>query len=133
MSVADEVKARLDLVAYIEESVPLQKAGRTYKACCPFHQERTPSFVVFPETQTWRCFGACAEGGDIFSFAMKQNGWDFKEALRHLAERAGVELEERSPQQAQQDAQFERLLGVLNETATFFNRLFKEAPGAEIA
>ena len=94
MSVAEEIKARLDLVAYISETVSLKKAGRTFKARCPFHQERTPSFVVFPETQTWRCFGACGEGGDIFAFAMKQHGWDFKEALTNLAERAGVEIQE---------------------------------------
>lgn len=120
MSVADDIKARLDLVAYVSETVPLKKAGRNYNARCPFHQERTPSFVVFPETQSWRCFGACAEGGDIFSYAMKQNGWDFMEALEHLAQRAGVELQPRTPEQSQKQAAFERMLGLLEETATFF-------------
>lgn len=132
MSVAEEIKARLDLVAYIGENVRLKKAGRTYKALCPFHQERTPSFVVFPETQTWRCFG-CDEGGDIFNFAMKVHGWDFKEALTNLAERAGVELKPRTPEQAEQQAAFERLLGLLEETARFFHDRLLHAPDAEAA
>ena len=133
MSVAEEIKARLDLVAYISETVSLKKAGRTYKARCPFHQERTPSFVVFPESQTWRCFGACGDGGDIFAFAMKQQGWDFKEALTNLAERAGVEIKARSPEEDAHEAAFERLLGLLEETAHFFNTLLKDAPEAEVA
>ncbi len=130
MSVADEIKARLDLVAYISETVSLKKAGRTYKANCPFHQERTPSFVVFPDTQTWRCFGACAEGGDIFAFAMKQQGWDFREALEQLAQRAGVDLAPRTPEQSQQEALFERQLGLLEETAQFYHRLLVESDEA---
>lgn len=133
MSVAEEIKVRLDLVAYISESVPLKKAGRNYKANCPFHQERTPSFVVFPETQTWRCFGACGEGGDIFAFAMKQNGWDFREALENLAQRAGVELAPQTPEQSQREAAFERQLGLLEETAQFYHRLLLESPDAQIA
>jgi len=133
VSVIDEIKARLDLVAYISETVPLKKAGRSYKARCPFHQERTPSFVVFPETQHWRCFGACGEGGDIITFAMKQNGWDFNEALAHLAERAGVELRPRTVEQEQHDAFFERMLGLLEETARFYHSLLQEAPQAEVA
>ncbi len=133
MSVIDEIKARLDLVAYISETVPLKKAGRSYKARCPFHQERTPSFVVFPETQHWHCFGACGEGGDIITFAMKQHGWDFNEALAHLAERAGVELRPRTAEQEQQDAVFDRMLGLLEETARYYHTLLQEAPEAEVA
>ena len=68
MSAADEIKSKLDIVQYIQRYVPLKKAGRTWKAPCPFHSERTPSFVVNEQNQTWRCFGACAEGGDIFNF-----------------------------------------------------------------
>ncbi len=133
MSVVDEIKARLDLVAYISESVPLKKAGRSYKACCPFHQERTPSFVVFPETQSWHCFGACAEGGDILTFAMKQHGWTFNEALENLARQAGVELRPHTPEQARQEQAFERALGLLDETARFYHQLFRDSPEAEDA
>ncbi|GAB4573295.1 MAG: hypothetical protein Kow0077_15240 [Anaerolineae bacterium] len=133
MSVTEEIKARLDLVAYISESVSLKKAGRNYKANCPFHQERTPSFVVFPDTQTWRCFGACATGGDIFAFAMKQNGWEFREALEHLAQRAGVDLAPRTPEQTRQEAAIERQLGLLQETANFYHDLLLNSPQATAA
>ena len=91
MSVTDEIKARIDLVSYVQRHVPgLKKAGRNHKACCPFHNEKTPSFIVNPERQTWHCFGACSEGGDLFTFAEKIHGWDFKEALRELAAEAGI-------------------------------------------
>ena len=90
-----EIKRRLDLVDHIGASVTLKKQGRNFAACCPFHQENTPSFVVFPDRQTWRCFGACATGGDVFTFVMKVEGTEFPGALKTLAERAGVALPER--------------------------------------
>jgi DNA primase len=128
MSETDEIKARLDIVDFISEYVPLKKAGRNYKALCPFHSEKTPSFVVFPDTQTWRCFGACNEGGDIFSFAMKQEAWNFAEALRALAERAGVTLRPRGkPEQA--DA-FDRLRELLAEVTTYYHHLLLNSPQA---
>ncbi|MEO0596770.1 MAG: DNA primase [Chloroflexota bacterium] len=135
MSVTQEIKDRLDIVQYVQEHVPdLKKAGRYYKACCPFHGENTPSFVVNAETQSWRCFGACAEGGDIFTFAQKINGWDFKEALRELGERAGVQLRERSPEQKQQDARLDKLRGILETAAEWYHEnLFKNTPDAEQA
>ena len=68
MSVADDVKSRLDVLDVVSGYVALQKSGRNYKAICPFHNEKTPSFVVNPERQSWRCFGACATGGDVISF-----------------------------------------------------------------
>jgi DNA primase len=132
MSVVDDVKARLDIVDVVSGYVSLQKAGRNYKALCPFHQERTPSFVVFPDTQTWRCFGACAEGGDVFGFVMKAEGWEFAEALRELAKRAGVELTPYTPAQDQQQAETERLRGLLEETARFFHQQLLERPEAQI-
>lgn len=101
MSVTDEIKARIDIVSYVQRYVPsLKKSGRNYKACCPFHNEKTPSFIVNPERGTWHCFGACAEGGDIFTFAQKVNGWDFKETLRELAQQAGVELKSEATRQS---------------------------------
>jgi DNA primase len=121
MSVVDEIKSKLDIVSYIQRTVPLKKAGRYYKACCPFHSERTPSFVVNPDTQSWRCFGACAEGGDLFSFVMKQNGWTFNEALEELARQAGVQIKPQTPEQREQNDARDRLRGLLKSTAEFFH------------
>src|SRR5688572_33070816 len=109
------IKERLDLVVYIEQSgTPLKKSGRYHKACCPFHAEHTPSFMVDAEKQTWRCYGACAEGGDLFEFAMKKHGWTFPQALEELAKLAGVEIKAREP--ALND-QTQRLYALLQEAA----------------
>src|SRR5262249_30281157 len=90
-SVIERIKQKLDIVDEIGAVVPLRKSGKAFKGLCPFHGERTPSFYVFPETGTWRCFG-CNEGGDLFSFVEKQQGLDFRETLALLAERAGIPL-----------------------------------------
>jgi DNA primase len=130
MSVIEEVKARIDIVDFIGGLVPLKKSGRHYKGLCPFHVEKTPSFVVFPEAQTWRCFGACGEGGDIFTFVMKREGWDFGEALRYLAEKAGVELQAYTPQQAEEAETHQRLRDLLADAALHFANLLLNAPQA---
>jgi DNA primase len=130
MSITDEIKARLDIVDLIGGYVQLKKAGRNYKGLCPFHSERTPSFIVFPESQQWRCFGACGEGGDIFTFLMKREGWSFSDTLRYLAEKAGVDLQPSSPQQAQASEKYEKLRGLLLEAAQFFHKHLLEAPDA---
>ena len=86
VGVAAEVKNKLSVVDVVGESVPLKKAGTTYKGLCPFHGEKTPSFTVTPARDSWKCFG-CGEGGDIFSFVMKRDGLTFPEALKVLARR----------------------------------------------
>src|SRR3990167_7296537 len=88
----DEVKNKIDIVQIIGESVKLTKAGRNYKGLCPFHNEKTPSFMVTPELQIYKCFG-CGESGDVFTFLEKREGTEFYEALTYLAEKAGIKLE----------------------------------------
>jgi DNA primase len=131
MSVIDEVKSRLDIVEVVSSYIPLQKSGRNYKALCPFHAEKTPSFIVFPENQHWHCFGACSEGGDIFTFVMKREGWDFRTALEELARRAGVELRPRTPAQVQAEEEADRLRELLAETARYYHHLLRHAAEAE--
>jgi DNA primase len=95
MATIDEIKAKIDIVDLVSEAgVKLRHAGKNYTGFCPFHDNKhTPAFVVWPESGTWRCFGQCNEGGDIFKFVMKREGIPFKEALQKLADRAGVKLE----------------------------------------
>jgi DNA primase len=120
MSVVDDVKQRLDIVEVVGQYVQLQKAGRNFKALCPFHSERAPSFFVSPERQSWHCFGACGTGGDIFSFVMKKENLEFGEALRLLAERAGVTLVERRPEE---EAARDRLREANQAAARFYHGL----------
>ena len=127
MTVVDDIKARLDILDVVSQKVPLQRSGRSYKANCPFHQERTPSFHVFPERQSWRCFGACATGGDAFSFVMRADNLEFGEALRQLAQQTGVTLPERGTSRPRQDTAYE-----INERAkSFFQRQLASAQGTE--
>jgi len=133
MSKVDEVKSRLDIVDVISDYVELRKSGRNYSALCPFHSEKTPSFFVFPETQTWHCFGACGEGGDVFTFIMKRENLSFGEALRLLARRAGVELEPLTPEQARAAAQRERLREVMSAAATYYHNQLLHSPAGEEA
>lgn len=121
MSMTDEIKSRIDIVSYVQRHVPaLKKAGRNHKACCPFHNEKTPSFIVNPERQTWHCFGACSEGGDLFTFAQKVNGWDFKEALRELAAEAGLRLRAETPEQKTESDRRDALRGLVKTAAECF-------------
>lgn len=123
MSVVDEVKDRLDVVEVIQGYVPLKKAGRNYKGLCPFHAEKTPSFVVFPDSGTWHCFGACATGGDVFTFVMKRENLDFGEALAILARRAGVELTPRSAQAVEADQRLDLLREINQAAALYYHHL----------
>jgi DNA primase len=129
MSQLDEIKARIDIVDLIGETVKLRRTGKNYSGLCPFHNEKTPSFIVTPDRQTWHCFGQCNEGGDIFRFVMKKEGWDFKEALRFLAERAGVKLEAYKAEKPEEKEAHERLRGLLEEALTFYRHHLTTAAG----
>ncbi len=128
-SITEEIKQRIDIVEFIGRYTPLKRSGSTYKGLCPFHNERTPSFTVFPQQQSWRCFGACGEGGDVFTFLMKKENLDFREALQQLAKHAGVNLEEaeHDPEANQRAA-----LYAINERATgYFQQLLLHHPAAQ--
>ena len=133
MSEIDEIKARIDIVDLVSETVELRRSGRNYTGFCPFHSNtRTPAFAVWPETGTWRCFGECNDGGDIFKFVMKKEGWDFPEALRALAERAGVDLSPPTPEQQEQAEENERLRLLLEDAVTFYRHNLLNTPGGKI-
>ena len=126
MTQLDDVKSRLDIVELVGGYVQLQRAGSSFKANCPFHQERTPSFFVFPDRQSWRCFGACAEGGDAFSFVMKKERVDFREALVRLGARVGVTITDQAETGGRS-----RLLFEINDAARqFFQRVLAEPDAA---
>ena len=127
MSVVDEVRSRLDIVDVVSGYVPLKKAGRSYKARCPFHTEKTPSFVVNPERQTWHCFGACSTGGDAFTFVMRKEGVEFGDALRQLADRTGVDLR---PVRQGTAERYEALYRVNHEAASFYERALASPEGS---
>jgi len=134
MTSIDEVKARIDIVDIVSETVQLRRSGKNHTGFCPFHSNtRTPAFVVFPETGTWRCFGQCNEGGDVFSYVMKKEGWDFSEALQQLAEKAGVELTSPSPEAQVQAEEYDNLRDLLEEGATFFQHQLLNSPAGQIA
>src|SRR5713226_7820382 len=118
-SLIEAIKAKIDVVDEVGLVVALRKSGKSLQGLCPFHNERTPSFYVFPESQTWRCFG-CNEGGDIFTFVEKQQGLDFRDALLYLAEKAGVAVEDygsRNPEEEREIHVAKDRLRKLNEDA----------------
>lgn len=134
MTVVDDIKDRLDIVEIVGQTVKLRRTGKNYIGFCPFHSNtRTPSFVVFPETQTWRCFGQCNEGGDIFGYVMKREGLDFSEALRRLAEKAGVTLVQHSPQSQADEQAKKDLSAVLEEAASFYRQQMLNTPAGKKA
>ena len=124
MSTVDEIKSRLDIVDVVSGYVALKKAGRNYKALCPFHTEKTASFTVTPERQSWRCFGACATGGDAFSFVMRMEKLDFGDTLRLLADKTGVALRP----QADVDEN-EALYRINQEAAKFYQEALASPEG----
>ena len=126
-STTELIKSRLDIVALLRGYLTLKPAGRNFKALCPFHKEKSPSFMVSPDRQSWHCFG-CGIGGDIFTFVMKYENVEFGEALRILAEKAGVELKHENPA----EYRYSGLLYDLNNAAKeFFKRALAAAPVAK--
>lgn len=124
MSVSDDIKASIELLDEVSSSgVELKRAGKNYTGFCPFHDNRrTPAFVVFPDSQTWRCFGACDTGGDLFTFVMKRDNIDFKEAMQQLARKAGIELRPMSQHEQRAVEQRRAREEVFNVAMDFFRK-----------
>ncbi len=131
MSVIDEVKQKTDIVEVVSRYVSLKKAGRNLSGLCPFHSEKHPSFFVYPEQQSWHCFG-CNTGGDVFSFVMKKENMDFGETLRLLAERAGVTIPSKFEREGKKGEK-ERLYQINEAAAQYFHNLLLNSPDGEKA
>lgn len=127
----EEVKARLDAVEYIGRDVRLQRAGRNWKGLCPFHSEKTPSFFVFPDRGSYKCFG-CGEGGDLLTYVMRRNRIEFPDALGELAREAGIEIQ-RGPADPERRRRQAAMLGLLAEAQKYLHRQLLESPAAEEA
>jgi DNA primase len=132
LSVVEDIKQKLDIVEVIGQYVQLNKSGRMFRAPCPFHNEKRPSFFVYPEQQSWHCFGACNTGGDLFSFVMKKEGIDFGEALRLLADKAGVVVPTHANSQAEDSAR-DKVYQSNQAAAQYFSNLLLNSPAAEKA
>ena len=126
---SDEIKSKLDIVDVIREYIQLKAAGLNFRALCPFHREKTPSFMVSPEKQIWHCFG-CGKGGDVFSFVMEIEGLSFVEALRALAKKAGVTLKKADPALT---SKRNRLLDIIELAAKYYHKVLLDSPAAESA
>lgn len=135
MSVTEDIKARVDLVEFIGQTVKLRRSGSAYMGLCPFHAHKnnTPSFAVWPDTGTWRCFGQCNEGGDVFKFVMKRDSVDFPEALRMLAALTGVTLKPQTAPDREEIDRLDRLRAALESAATYYHNLLVRAPLAQPA
>ncbi len=128
----DQIRERLDIVDLIGQHVNLRKSGRNFKGLCPFHQEKTPSFVVFPDNQTFHCFG-CAAGGDAFNFVMQLDHVDFRGALEQLAARTGVELKPAGPPPAPEEVERDqRMLEINSRAANWFSHVLWQTRQGEV-
>ncbi len=131
MSVVEEIKQKLDIVDIIGQYTKLTKSGKAMRGLCPFHSEKHGSFFVYPDQQSWHCFGACGTGGDIFSFVMKRENCDFTEAKKMLAERAGVALVPETPIARQQKEKHERLYQASEAAVAYYHQLLLTSSEAE--
>jgi len=127
----EHVRSQADIVQVVSEYLTLKKAGANYKACCPFHKEKTPSFVVSPTKQLYHCFG-CGAGGNVFGFLMRHEGFSFGEAVRYLAERLGIQIKEVQQAPGQRELR-ERLLELYQFATTSFHRSLTRSGQAEHA
>jgi DNA primase len=130
--VLEQIRQNNDVVEVINSYFPLKRAGANFRALCPFHKEKTPSFNVNPSKQIWHCFG-CGEGGNIFTFVMKYENVDFVTAVRRLAERAGIKLEYEERDGDPGRDQKDQLLKLHEVAANFFHHNLMKEPGANIA
>ncbi|HUS17434.1 MAG TPA: CHC2 zinc finger domain-containing protein, partial [Chloroflexia bacterium] len=124
-----EIKTRVGIVEVVQARTPLQRSGRNFKGLCPFHGEKTPSFVVFPETQSYHCFG-CGANGDVFAFLMNTEGLEFRDALGRLARQAGVEVAPRDEGESAAERQRERLYEANAAAALYFHNLLQRSSAA---
>jgi len=131
MGAVDEVKQKIDIVEVIGKDVTLVKAGHTFKGLCPFHSEKNPSFYVYPEQQSWHCFG-CNNGGDVFSFIMKKQNIDFGEALRQLAQKTGVVIPTRF-EPGMESEEKQKLYQINQAAAQYFHNLLLNSPAGKKA
>ena len=127
MDAVAEIKRRIEIADYVGRSVTLRKSGRNFRGLCPFHTEKTPSFYVFTDRGTWRCFGSCGEGGDLFTFVQKRENVEFPEALRLLARDAGVELSARG---AERRERTDLLGGIVSAAVDFYQQALAGEDGA---
>ena len=131
MNEIDEIKRRIDIVEFISQYITLKKAGTSYKALCPFHQEKTPSFIVSGEKQIWHCFG-CGKGGSVIDFLMEYEGLEFIEALRLLAEKAGVKLQRATKEEFKEEKQEKIKLYEINQMAAkLWHQILLKKPKAQ--
>jgi len=128
MDQVEEIKTKVDIVELIQEYIPLKRAGRNFKGLCPFHGEKTPSFMVNPELQIFKCFG-CGVGGDAYTFLQKMEGMEFGEALQHLADRTGIKLVSYKPTQGEQIK--EKLMGINSLTGQVYHWMLTQKGGKE--
>ncbi len=132
MGSIEDVKAQLDIVETVRGYVPaLKKVGRSWKAPCPFHSERTPSFIVEPERGTWHCFGSCSTGGDVIGFVQRIEHLEFRDALQMCAQRAGVELRQPTARERQEREVHERLLRANEAAAVYFQAALMGPAGVQ--
>jgi DNA primase len=130
MSVVEEVKQKIDIVEVISQYTKLTRSGRTFKGLCPFHSEKHGSFFVYPDQQSWHCFGACGTGGDVYSFLMKKENLAFGEALRQLADKAGIVI----PQEVEAEKvrqKYDRLYEANDAAAEYYHQLLLKSTDAE--